>query len=269
MNKIFSEQYVAVISIFWAVLIAALLVLKRHTLVGLEINAIGDFLAGAFAPLGFFWLVAGFYQQGKGLEQNSEALKIQAKELEKSTEALELQVQEMKLALIQQTELTETTKQDLDLSKQAFKYQSKIQHVQAQPFFHIESVIVRNLRNTDNLDLTLEFAFINSRATCREVEISIRDISDKTRTSNFAINPDFDLVEGNGRKRYTTRPVQLQASVIPNKERKILLSVKFKYLDAFDTLQESLINFVILYESNNPYLNTLIERPRTQYINFN
>ncbi|WP_155726861.1 hypothetical protein [Acinetobacter pittii] len=56
MNKIFSEQYVAAISIFWAVLIAILLVLKRHTLVALEINAIGDFLAGAFAPLGFFGL---------------------------------------------------------------------------------------------------------------------------------------------------------------------------------------------------------------------
>lgn len=269
MNKIFSEKYVAIISIFWAVLIAALLVLKRHTLIGLELNSIGDFLAGVFAPLGFFWLVAGFYQQGKGLEQNSEALKIQSKELEKSTEALELQVQEMKLALVQQTELTETTKQDLNLSKQAFDYQTRIQHAQAQPFFHIEFITVRNSSDRDHLDLTLEFIFTNSRATCREVEISIRDISDETRTSNFSINPDFDLVEGNSKKQYKIKPVLFQADVIPNKERKILLRVNFKYLDALDIPQESLIRFVILYESNTQYLQTLIERPRTQYITVN
>lgn len=104
-NKIFSEQYVAAISIFWAVLIAILLVLKRHTLVALEINAIGDFLAGAFAPLGFFWLVAGFYQQGKGLDQNSEALKLQAKELKASTDALNLQANELKNSVQEQKNL--------------------------------------------------------------------------------------------------------------------------------------------------------------------
>ena len=102
MNKIFSEQYVTFISIFWVVLIAILLTLKRHTLVALEIGAIGDFLAGAFAPLGFFWLVAGFYQQGKGLAQNSVALKLQAEELKASTDALKLQANELKNSVQEQ-----------------------------------------------------------------------------------------------------------------------------------------------------------------------
>lgn len=72
-----------------------------------ELNGIGDFLAGVFAPLAFFWLVRGFYQQGKGIEQNSVALNLQAQELQASTEALNLQVQEMKASVEQQKNITE------------------------------------------------------------------------------------------------------------------------------------------------------------------
>ena len=107
MNKIFSENYVAAISILWVVLMACLVILKRFTLDELGLNEIGDALAGAFAPLGFFWLVAGFYQQGKGLEQNSHALNLQAQELSKSTAALHLQAKELKATANEQKRLTE------------------------------------------------------------------------------------------------------------------------------------------------------------------
>lgn len=69
------------------------------------LNELGDFIAGAFAPLAFFWLVRGFYQQGKGLEQNSKALKLQAKELKASTDALNLQAQELKRSVNEQKNL--------------------------------------------------------------------------------------------------------------------------------------------------------------------
>jgi hypothetical protein len=45
----------------------------------LEPNELGDFLAGAFSPLAFFWLVLGFYQQGK-------ELRLQVTEMTKSVE---------------------------------------------------------------------------------------------------------------------------------------------------------------------------------------
>ena len=112
MNKIFSENYVATISILWIVLMACLVILKRHTLTGLELNTIGDFLAGAFAPLGFFWLVAGFYQQGKGLEQNSAALNMQAQELQESTRALNLQVAELKMSAEGQQAIVNLTNEE-------------------------------------------------------------------------------------------------------------------------------------------------------------
>ena len=70
-----------------------------------DLNSVGDFLAGAFAPLAFFWLVSGYYQQSKGLEQNSEALKIQAEELQRSTEALQLQANELANSVQEQKNL--------------------------------------------------------------------------------------------------------------------------------------------------------------------
>ncbi|HRN46231.1 MAG TPA: hypothetical protein PLH20_15905 [Flavobacterium sp.] len=89
-----------------------------------NLNEFGDFLAGAFAPLAFFWLVRGFYQQGKGLEQNSEALRMQATELKKTTKALELQVEEMRASVSQQAKLAQVYEDEL---------QQK--HFQAQPYF--------------------------------------------------------------------------------------------------------------------------------------
>jgi len=50
----------------------------------LSLNEIGDFLAGAFAPLAFLWLVLGFYQQRYELAQNTRMLKLQADELQET-----------------------------------------------------------------------------------------------------------------------------------------------------------------------------------------
>lgn len=65
----------------------------------MELNSVGDFLAGAFSPLAFLWLVLGFVQQGLELRISSDALKLQADELNKS--------------VAQQTELAIATKKTL------------------------------------------------------------------------------------------------------------------------------------------------------------
>lgn len=50
----------------------------------MDLNAVGDFLAGAFGPIAIVWLVLGFIQQGEELKLNTEALKLQADELRQS-----------------------------------------------------------------------------------------------------------------------------------------------------------------------------------------
>ena len=62
------------------------------------LNELGDFLAGIFAPIAFFWLILGYIQQGKQLDQNTKALEQQEK-------ALQLQIDEMKEGVKQQKEI--------------------------------------------------------------------------------------------------------------------------------------------------------------------
>ncbi len=56
-----------------------------------EINELGDFLAGFLAPLFFFWLVIGYFQQGEELRQNTAALHQQYEELKRAAEQAENQ----------------------------------------------------------------------------------------------------------------------------------------------------------------------------------
>ena len=72
-----------------------------------SLNELGDFLAGIFAPIAFFWLILGYIQQGKQLDQNTRALEQQEK-------ALQLQIDEMKMGIEQQVELVQLQRQQLD-----------------------------------------------------------------------------------------------------------------------------------------------------------
>jgi hypothetical protein len=60
----------------------------------MPMNEWGDFLAGVFAPLAFFWLVLGYFQQGDELRQNTEALRLQADQLKEQVRETKLLVEE-------------------------------------------------------------------------------------------------------------------------------------------------------------------------------
>lgn len=72
-------------------------------------NEMGDFFAGAFAPLAFLWLVLGFFQQGKELRHSGEALWIQGRELQHSVE--------------QQRELVNVTREQLKFESDVLREQ--------------------------------------------------------------------------------------------------------------------------------------------------
>lgn len=86
-------------------------------------NEVGDFLAGAFAPLAFLWLVLGFFQQGVELRNSGEALWLQGEELRKSVE--------------QQEALVSTTREQLafDRGVVARQYDQTVRR--AQPSFKL------------------------------------------------------------------------------------------------------------------------------------
>ncbi|MCV3272932.1 hypothetical protein [Roseobacter sinensis] len=64
----------------------AIVVLNWETFSQLEPNAWGDFLAGSLGLLALFWLILGYFQQGKELKNSVDALKRQAAELAAASE---------------------------------------------------------------------------------------------------------------------------------------------------------------------------------------
>ena len=73
-------------TVVWIAGAIVLLVIRWTVVVGMELNNLADFAAGAFAPLAFLWLVLGYRQQGRELQLNTDALMLQAQELQNSVE---------------------------------------------------------------------------------------------------------------------------------------------------------------------------------------
>ncbi|WP_460103902.1 hypothetical protein [Pseudomonas sp. H1_D04] len=80
------EWYAAYGTVIYIGIIILVIAAKLDELFDLKLNELGDFLAGAFGPVAFLWLVLGFLQQGRELKLSSDALRLQADELKKSVE---------------------------------------------------------------------------------------------------------------------------------------------------------------------------------------
>ncbi len=89
----------------------------------LKPNEIGDVLAGSFGPLAILWLILGFFQQGKELQQNTRALELQADELRNSVQ--------------QQRELVELTRTQVKVDLEADRREEiRLRHA-ARPMFEL------------------------------------------------------------------------------------------------------------------------------------
>ena len=81
----------------------------------MPLNEFADFLSGIFGPLTFFWLILGYMQQQKELQQNTKALEMQAEELKHSVE--------------QHKELVKTTQLQVETDRQSLEFE-KVKHFQ-------------------------------------------------------------------------------------------------------------------------------------------
>lgn len=104
--------------------IALLVCLKKDSLHTLELNSIGDFLAGVFGPIAFLWLVLGYKQQGRELKISSDALRLQAKELRNSVE--------------QQSKLVAVAADQLKFQQEAFDLQAWRHQQEISPRFDVK-----------------------------------------------------------------------------------------------------------------------------------
>jgi len=90
----------------WLVVVYGLV--KNPTFTDLKLNEVGDFLAGAVAPIAFLWLVLAYLIQ-------SEELKLQRDDLQISIDALQGQEKELIEQTKQLTEQAELTRKDIKL----------------------------------------------------------------------------------------------------------------------------------------------------------
>lgn len=74
------------VTLGYIVIMLLTVLVRAEDFLTLQLNALGDFLAGTFAPLALLWLVIGYFQQGDELRQNSRALLLQAEELRQAAE---------------------------------------------------------------------------------------------------------------------------------------------------------------------------------------
>jgi len=117
----FTRFYFGVITTGVWIVLMCIAVRDPGRLLTMELNELGDFLAGFFAPLAFLWLVLGYLQQGEELQNSTKALQLQAEELRKSVE--------------QQQELVEVTRQQLDSDREAAALEQRTQTMAAKPLF--------------------------------------------------------------------------------------------------------------------------------------
>ena len=215
-----------------------------------KLNEIGDFLAGVFAPLAFFWLVRGFYQQGKGLEQNSISLELQADELAQSTNALNAQVQE-------QQKLIEATNKQIDINRDKNNFDIFSQKKQFQPYFHINNLKVENFvyQNSDKvISIEIKLNLTNSRATCRNLFFSYNYEGESA--SDFLINHENIQLLSNTAE---TGNIYLEIKKLPlfDNENKCKMILRISYTDALDTLQYQCI---FLYLQQYPHGRISLDR---------
>ncbi|HCA5261438.1 TPA: hypothetical protein MW256_003646 [Acinetobacter baumannii] len=215
-------------------------------------NEIGDFFAGVFSPLAFFFLIIGYIQ-------NTAALRLQGKELKISNESFRKQCEELKNSVEQQKALASTTEQELEHLKRQSEIELDIMLTNAQPFFHfsIDDAVKHDIDKerkflispNDALYKNFEFLyfkiiFTNSRTIARELQLRIECDSELRCTELYSIIDD--------KSKTITFTIENEKEKT-NYLMDCNISLTFSYLDNLDLLQEQRFT-LLLSEKNEPHL---------------
>lgn len=192
-----------VLTIVWLLVLLVYWLSNRPAFWELKPNEMGDFFAGAFAPLAFLWLVLGFFQQGKELRHSGEALWLQGRELQHSVD--------------QQRELVRVTREQfaLDGSMARPILRARANYFEKERWdgtdtveFHVENhgelctdlaidceyLLKRSLRNALHRGEHMGMSFRKpSEAESVEVEVTYKDLRGVPGKAIFLVS-----VEGDG-----------------------------------------------------------------------
>lgn len=146
------------ITVVYLVCVGWLTATRFEALLALAPNEWGDFLAGAFGPLAFLWLVLGYFLQRDELRYSAEALWLQSEELKNSVE--------------QQRALVEATRDQVDFEKSILAEQRIEFERQAQPIIRLS---YNGRTSIVNGIFAHHILVENLGETCTDFAISVRN----------------------------------------------------------------------------------------------
>ena len=145
-------------SILWLDLCAIFVLFKIDSIANMDLNQWGDYFSGAVAPVAFFWLILGYFQQGEELRQNTKALKLQQIELQKQVEET--------AALVKQSELQASASSEMVALERARDIEEKkMESKKRQPLFKYDSATKLDTRR-------VQVKIINKGGLARNIRIS-------------------------------------------------------------------------------------------------
>lgn len=170
-----------------------------------HLNEWGDYLAGAFSPLAFLWLIMGYQQQGEELKQNTKTLELQVKELKNS-------VKEQKNSVKQQENQVKILEEQLAKN---LEWQI-VQMNQREPTIELEmldnnvlkiinlggEIRVMNLKSPEHLSINYGHALRFNEST--ELQLKSRTVPDLIQIQylNY-LNKEFQvLFKKNANEKY-------------------------------------------------------------------
>ncbi|WP_027907716.1 hypothetical protein [Pseudomonas taiwanensis] len=159
----------------------------------LKLNELGDFLAGAFGPLAFLWLLLGIVLQGRELKASSEALKKQGEELAENVR--------------QQKALVDVAERQWQAQLESHENQAKQFQLLVEPIFQLYSTT----GGFSNGERYRDFSLTNMGVDCQRIEVFFRpeSVEDKQlvfkqavlkvgQLAQFSLSFPNDVIPGKG-----------------------------------------------------------------------
>lgn len=149
----------------------------------MPLNEIGDFLAGSFSPLAFFWLAYGYFMQNKELKN----------QLHEFKNSIEIQKNLVRIS----DEEIQINKQNIIDSKKEKEKEKIILHNKSQPILSINSDLTINEKTTINL------IFMNDGETIRDLSFGSYKYKEIANCEDMPFFGKIDILERGKPKRFT------------------------------------------------------------------
>lgn len=131
----------------------------------MPLNEIGDFLAGSFSPLAFFWLAYGYFMQNSELKLNRKSLEKKIAEFEKSVANTQKSLKLAEEKYKNEKESVEfETKINIEIESIIFKSTYFYEHTETKEDFYIYSLELK-IRNIENTAFNFHLNSINKDKT--------------------------------------------------------------------------------------------------------